>query len=114
MNRCKWCLSSDKMIKYHDEEWGLPVHNDRGQFEFLTLEVMQCGLNWNMMIIKREVFAQCFDDFDYEKIAQYTEKDIERILDTPGMIKSRRKIEAVINNARCFLKVINDYGSFSK
>lgn len=114
MNRCKWCLSSDKMIKYHDEEWGLPVHNDRGQFEFLTLEVMQCGLNWNMMIIKREVFAQCFDDFDYEKIAQYTEKDIERILDTPGMIKSRRKVEAVINNAKCFLKVINDYGSFSK
>lgn len=113
MNRCKWCLSGDKMIKYHDEEWGLPLHNDRGQFEFLTLEVMQCGLNWNMMIKKRGIFAQCFDNFDYNIIARYTEKDIERILNTPEMIKSRRKIEAVINNAKCFLNVINDYGSFT-
>lgn len=100
------------MIKYHDEEWGIPLHNDRKQFEFLMMEVMQCGLNWNMMIQKRDIFRKCFDDFDYEKIAGYEESDIQRILDTDGMIRSRRKIEAIINNARCFIKIIDEFGSF--
>lgn len=112
MNRCNWCLINDKMIEYHDKEWGLPLYNDQKQFEYLTLEVMQCGLNWNMMIKKRDIFNQCFDNFNYTKIADYTEKDISVILDTPGMIKSRRKVEAVINNAKCFLKIIENYGSF--
>lgn len=112
MNRCNWCLINDKMIEYHDKEWGLPLYNDQKQFEYLTLEVMQCGLNWNMMIKKRDIFNQCFDNFNYTKIADYTEKDISVILDTPGMIKSRRKVEAVINNAKCFLKIIEHYGSF--
>ena len=84
-----------------------------GSFEFLMMEVMQCGLNWNMMIQKREIFRLCFDGFDYDKIASYEEEDIERILSCEGMIKSRRKVEAVIHNARCFQKVRQEYGSFS-
>lgn len=114
MKRCEWCLINEKMIKYHDEEWGIPVHDDRKQFEFLMMEVIQCGLNWNMMIQKREIFRKCFDDFDFEKIAGYGEEDILRILDTEGMIKSRRKIEAVIHNACCFIDIRNEYGAFSE
>lgn len=112
MERCPWCLGNEEMIRYHDEEWGVPVHDDRKQFEFLMMEVMQCGLNWNMMIQKREVFRACFDDFDFEKVAAYDEGDIERILGTEGMIRSRRKIEAVIHNARCFQKIQTEFGSF--
>ena len=89
------------LIKYHNEEWGVPLHDDQKQFEFLMMEVMQCGLNWNMMMEKREIFRTCFENFDYDKVAEYGEADIQRILDTPGMIRSCRKIEAVINNARC-------------
>lgn len=113
MERCNWCLSNDKMVKYHDEEWGIPLHDDGKQFEFLMMEVMQCGLNWNMMIQKREIFRQCFDGFNYDRIASYSEPDIERILAVEGMIKSRRKVEAVIHNAKCFQAVRQEFGSFS-
>ena len=114
MERCGWCLCNEKMIKYHDEEWGVPVHDDRKQFEYLMMEAMQCGLNWNMMIQKREIFRKCFDGFDYEKVAKYGEEDILRILETEGMIRSRRKVEAVIHNARCFRKVREEFGTFSE
>ncbi len=114
MERCPWCLGNEKMIRYHDEEWGVPVHDDRKQFEFLMMEVMQCGLNWNMMIQKREIFRACFDDFDFDKVAVYGETDIERIMGTDGMIRSRRKIEAVIHNAQCFQKIREEFGSFSE
>lgn len=113
MFRCAWCECNDKMIRYHDEEWGVPLWDDKKQFEFLMMEVMQCGLNWNMMIQKRDIFRECFDDFDYDKVAIYEETDIERILNTKGMIRSRRKIEAVIHNARCFQKIRAEFGSFS-
>ena len=113
MERCPWCLGNEKMIRYHDEEWGVPVRDDRKQFEFLMMEVMQCGLNWNMMIQKREIFQSCFDDFDFDKVAVYGETDIERIMGTDGMIRSRRKIEAVIHNAQCFQKIREKFGSFS-
>ena len=89
MDGCTWCLCNEKMKKYHDEEWGVPLHDDHRQCEFLMREVMQCGLNWNMMIQKREIFRQCFDGFDYDKIASYGEEDIERILSCEGMILSR-------------------------
>ena len=112
MSYCSWDATSELMLRYHDEEWGIPLHDDRGQFEFLMMEVMQCGLNWNMMINKRNIFRSCFDNFEYEKIAGYDEEDIERILNVDGMIRSRRKIEAVINNARCFMKIREEYGSF--
>ena len=101
------------MIRYHDEEWGVPVYDDQKQFEFLMMEVLQCGLKWNMMIQKREIFRECFDRFDYNKVAEYQEAEIERILNTEGMIRSRRKIEAVIHNARCFQKIREEFGSFS-
>lgn len=110
--RCGWCKTSEKMIRYHDEEWGLPLHDDRKQFEFLMMEAMQCGLSWNLMIEKREIFRACFDGFDYEKIAGYTEADVERILAYPGMIRSGRKIRAIISNAQAFLKIREEFGSF--
>ena len=113
MERCSWCLCNEKMIKYHDEELGVPLYDDRKQFEFLMMEVMQCGLNWNMMVQKREIFQRCFDDFDYQKVAEYTEEDIQRIMETEGMIRSERKIRAVIHNAQCFMKVREEFGTFS-
>lgn len=112
MNRCPWCLGTEKMIRYHDEEWGAPVHDDRKQFEFLMLEAMQCGLSWNLMIEKREIFRACFSDFDYDDIAAFNEEDVQRILEYPGMIRSPRKIRAIINNARCFQQVRREFGSF--
>jgi DNA-3-methyladenine glycosylase I len=109
---CNWGKSSEINLKYHDEEWGVPVFDDVKQFEFLMLEVMQCGLSWNIIINKRKIFRKCFDGFDYEKIAEYGERDIERIINTEGMIKSRRKIEAVIHNAKCFIRIREEFGSF--
>ena len=113
MNRCPWCLINELEIKYHDEEWGVPVHDDQKQFEYLMLEVMQCGLSWDTVLKKREIFRSCFDQFDFDKIADYSEQDIERILNTPGVIRSRRKIETIISNARCVQKIRAEYGSFS-
>ena len=88
----------------------MPVHDDRKQFEFLMMEVMQCGLNWNMMIQKREIFRSCFDDFDFDKVAAYDETDIEHIMGTDGMIRSRRKIKTVFHNAQCFQKIRAEVG----
>lgn len=113
MNRCPWCLINELETKYHDEEWGVPVYDDHKQFEFLMLEVMQCGLSWDIVLKKREIFRSCFDDFDYDKVAEYDQQDIERIMNTPGMIRSQRKIEAVIGNARCVQKIREEFGSFS-
>ncbi len=114
MSGCSWCLINEKLKKYHDTEWGVPVYDDRKQFEFLMMEVMQCGLNWNMMLQKREVFRTCFDGFDFEKVAAYTGADVERILNTEEMIRSERKINAVIHNAKCFQAVREEFGSFSE
>lgn len=112
MSYCNWGDTSAANIKYHDEEWGIPLHDDCKQFEFLMMEVMQCGLNWNMMINKREIFRRCFDNFNYDKVANYSEKDIARIMQTEGMIKSSRKIAAIIHNAQCFQKIRQEFGSF--
>lgn len=113
MERCGWCLINELEIKYHDEEWGVPVHDDRKQFEYLMLEAMQCGLSWDIVLKKREIFRSCFHNFDYDVIAAYGEDDIDRIMNTEGMIRSRRKIEAVINNARRFQEIRREFGSFS-
>ena len=112
MGYCNWSLVNEKMKKYHDEEWGIPVHEDLKQFEPLMMEVMQCGLNWNLVLQKREIFRQCFDNFEYDKIAAYDDADVERILHTEGMIRSSRKVRAVINNAKCCQRVREEYGSF--
>ena len=113
MAYCNWDLTSEENKRYHDREWGRPLHDDKAQFEFLSMEVMQCGLSWGLMIKKREIFRQCFDGFDFEKIAGYDEEDVKKIMDTPGMIRSERKIRAIINNARCFIKIREEQGSFS-
>lgn len=112
MSYCNWEHTSELNRKYHDTEWGVPVHDDQKQFEYLMLEVMQCGLRWDLIINKRAIFNKCFDNCDYDKIATYTETDVNRIMNTPGMIKSLRKIVAIINNAKCFQKVRKEYGSF--
>lgn len=110
--RCGWCLGDEIYLRYHDEEWGVPVHSDQKLFEHLMMESMQCGLNWLMMLRKREIFYQCFDRFDYKKIAEYGEEDVRRILETEGMIRSPRKVAAVIGNARQYMEVIEKFGSF--
>lgn len=112
MNRCEWCCDEGIVQKYHDEEWGIPLHDDRRHFEYILMEVMQCGLNWTMMLKKREIFRGCFHQFDYEAVAAFGEDEIEQILQTEGMIKSRRKVEAIIRNAQCFLAVRQEFGSF--
>ena len=112
MAYCDWKNTSKENFKYHNTEWGIPVHNDITQFEYLMLEVMQCGLNWNIIILKREIFRSAFDNFNYSKISKYTEKDVKRIMNIDGMIKSERKIKAVINNAKCFEKVRAEFKSF--
>ena len=113
MAYCDWAMGSETMIRYHNEEWGVPLHDDRKQFEFLMLEAMQCGLSWNLMMNKREIFRKCFAGFDFDVVAAFGEEDVRRIMETSGMIRSRRKIEAVINNARCFQQIRAEYGSFS-
>ena len=105
MSYCDWDKVSNICKKYHDAEWGIPVFDDRMQFEYLMMEVMQCGLSWDIVINKREIFRTCFDNFVPEIIAKYDEKNIIKIMNHQGMIKSKRKIEAVINNAKCFLKI---------
>lgn len=114
IKRCTWCCDNGINQKYHDEEWGIPLHDDKKHFEYLSMEVMQCGLNWTMMLKKRDIFRECFSNFDYVQIAEYSEQDIDRILSVEGMIKSRRKIEAIIANAKAYLKIIEEFGSFDQ
>lgn len=112
MGYCGWADTDPLDKVYHDTEWGIPVHDDRHMFEHLTLECMQCGLSWVLMLKKREIFRKCFDNFDYDRIADYNEADVERILNTEGMIRSPRKVKAIINNARCYQKVREEFGTF--
>ena len=112
MGYCGWANTDPLDKVYHDIEWGIPVHDDRHMFEHLTLECMQCGLSWALMLKKREIFRKCFDNFDYDRIADYNEADVERILNTEGMIRSPRKVNAIINNARCYQKVREEFGTF--
>lgn len=114
MSYCGWDSASEIDRIYHDTEWGIPVYDDRKQFEYLMMEVMQCGLSWELMLRKRQTFQKCFDNFEYDKVAAYDDKDVERIMNTENMIRSERKIRAVINNARCFKNIRKKYGSFSE
>ena len=100
------------MIEYHDREWGVPLHDDRKLFEFLVLEGAQAGLSWETVLNKRENYRKAFDDFEPTRIAQYTEKDIERLIADPGIIRNRLKIAAAITNAQRFLDVQKEFGSF--
>lgn len=118
MAGCSAWISPDKdplgiMRKYHDEEWGVPIHDDQKQFEFLMLEALQCGLSWYTILKKRNIIRSCFDDFNFDKVADYNDSDVSRIMNTPGMIRSERKIRAIIENAKRFQKIRREYGSFS-
>jgi DNA-3-methyladenine glycosylase I len=99
-------------VRYHDEEWGTPVHDERTHFEFLLLETQQAGLSWRTILGKREAYRSAFANFDPERVARYSEKDIERLLLDPGLIRNRRKLEAAVTNARTFLAIQDQHGSF--
>jgi DNA-3-methyladenine glycosylase I len=114
LKRCSWCLSSDLYKKYHDEEWGVPVYDDQKLFEFLILETFQAGLSWITILNKRENFQLAFDDFDYKTVAQYPEEKIQELLVDAGIIRNQLKIRAVVSNAVAFMKVQEEFGSFSK
>jgi len=109
--RCGWART-DLSIPYHDEEWGVPVHDDRLHFEFLVLEGAQAGLSWETVLKKRERYREVFDGFDPEKVARYTAARIVRLLRDPGIIRNRLKVRSAVSNARAFLKVQEEFGSF--
>ncbi len=111
--RCAWTKDNLLMVTYHDEEWGVPVHDDRKLFEFLVLESAQAGLSWQTILNKRENFRKAFARFDPVKIARFTQKDVARLLKDAGIIRNRLKIEATIHNARQFLAIQKEFGSFS-
>ncbi|KPE51115.1 DNA-3-methyladenine glycosylase I [Chryseobacterium indologenes] len=112
--RCGWCEKDDLYRKYHDEEWGRPVFDDRTIFEFLVLESFQAGLSWYTILSKRENFRKAFDNFDYRKIAGYSDAKTEGLMQDPGIIRNRLKIKATVNNAQRFMEVQEEFGSFSE
>ncbi|MDV2683216.1 DNA-3-methyladenine glycosylase I [Alkalihalophilus lindianensis] len=112
IKRCKWCKDDPLMIKYHDEEWGRRVKEDRKLFEALTLEVFQAGLSWRTVLYKREQFRVRFYQFNLERVAGLTEKDVERLLQDPGIIRHRKKMEATIENAQRIVRIVESEGSF--
>ncbi|WP_418264717.1 DNA-3-methyladenine glycosylase I [Flavobacterium faecale] len=112
--RCSWCLSSDLYREYHDTEWGKPVYDDATLFEFLLLETFQAGLSWITILNKRENFRQAFDQFDYKKIAQYSDEKIQELLQDSGIIRNKLKVYSAVTNAQNFIKIQEEFGSFSK
>ena len=112
--RCAWLTQNPLMIKYHDDEWGVPVYDDKKLFEFLLLDCFQAGLSWEIVLNKRANFKEAFSNFDYKKIAKYTNKDTKRLLADAGIIRNRLKIAATIINAQMFIQVQKEFGSFSE
>lgn len=113
ITRCPWLdLTKPDYIKYHDEEWGAPVHDDRIIFEFLTLEGAQAGLSWYTVLRKREAYRKAFSEFDPAKVARYGKRQLKSLLNNPGIIRNLQKIEAAVNNAKRFLEVQQEFGSF--
>lgn len=111
--RCAWAAGQfPEYVRYHDEEWGVAVHDDRTHFEFLVLEGAQAGLSWATVLKRREGYRQAFAGFDAEKVARFTEEDIQRLLQDSAIIRNQLKIRATVNNARCFLKLQQEFGSF--
>ncbi|MBI9111623.1 DNA-3-methyladenine glycosylase I [Maridesulfovibrio ferrireducens] len=114
MNRCEWANSGPLELKYHDEEWGVPVHDDRLLFEMLILEGAQSGLSWSTILKKRESYLEAFDDFDAEKISKYSEVKIEELMNNAGIVRHKLKINAAIANAKSFLEIQKEYGTFDQ
>lgn len=112
--RCPWVdLTKPDYVAYHDDEWGVPVHDDKILFEFLTLEAAQAGLSWYTVLRKRENYRKLFEEFNVERVARFTPKRVEKLLLDPGIIRNRLKVEATVNNARQFIKVQEEFGSFA-
>lgn len=114
MDRCPWASRDPLLLRYHDEEWGTPVHDDRVLFEFLVLEGFQAGLSWLTILRKRDALRRAFDGFNAEKVSRYTQRDIERLMNDPAIIRNRAKIEATISNAGRVLETGKEYGSFAR
>lgn len=114
IQRCSWSTNDEQYIRYHDEEWGVPVHDDRKLFEFLILEGAQAGLSWITILKRREAYREAFDQFDPEKVALYDEAKIESLLQRPDLIRNRLKIRSAVRNAQAFLKVQKEFGSFDR
>lgn len=112
LNRCSWAGSDPLYVAYHDQEWGVPVHDDHLLFEFLILEGMQAGLSWAIILKKRDNFRRAFDGFDPQRVAQYDDEKVAALLADPGIVRNRLKISAAIRNARSFLEIQSEYGSF--
>ena len=110
--RCTWVGEYPLMVAYHDTEWGVPVHDDRVHFEFLVLEGAQAGLSWSIVLRKREGYRKAFSEFDPVKVARYTEKRMQKLMLDPGIVRNRMKIEATVRNARAFLAIQKEFGSF--
>lgn len=110
--RCEWAGTRELDVRYHDEEWGVPTHDDRTLFEFLVLEGAQAGLSWSTILAKREGYRRAFADFDPARVARFTSKRVARLLDTPAIVRNRLKVESTVSNARAFLAVQDEYGSF--
>lgn len=113
MERCDWAVG-ELMEKYHDKEWGTPVHSDKKLFELLVLEGMQAGLSWSTVLNKRENYRKALDDFDFVKVAKYNETKFSKLLKNSGIIRNRAKIRSIINNSRRFMEVRKEFGSFDK
>ncbi len=112
--RCPWCLGFQEYIEYHDHEWGVPVHNDQTHYEFLILEGAQAGLSWSTILKKRDGYRSAFADFNYEKVAKFTEPDIERLMQDKGIVRNQLKIRSAVTNANRFMEVQKEFGSFNK
>jgi DNA-3-methyladenine glycosylase I len=112
--RCHWARGNELTIRYHDEEWGVPVHDDRTLFEFLILEGAQAGLSWNTILNKRENYRAAFDKFDPQRVAAYDHRKMQRLLKDEGIVRNRLKIDSAVANARTFLRVSNEFGSFDR
>jgi len=110
--RCPWCESSEQMIKYHDEEWGVPLHDDLKLFEFIVLDTFQAGLSWKTILHRRAGFSKAFDKFNYKKIAKYDDKKIQSLLEDEGIIRNKLKVYATVTNAQAFLAIQKEFGSF--
>lgn len=113
-DRCDWSGSDPLYVRYHDEEWGVPLHDDQKLFEFLILEGAQAGLSWSTILHKRENYRTAFDQFDPEKVAAYDENKIQELLSNPGIVRNRLKVNAAVLNARKFLEIQKEFGSFDR
>ena len=111
-HRCGWCLGDNLYEAYHDEEWGVPVHDEQRLFEFLILETFQAGLSWITILRKRENFREAFDNFDYKKVAKYSEDKIQQLLQNSGIIRNKLKVKSAVSNARHFMEIQDEFGSF--